>query len=113
MVYGVGQSDNILDSPNVAMPKYTIGSLSKHQYPCDYKYPDMSSYPEQIPLGSYDSRNVAYPPGYDAVKEPYVKDTQHRSAGEFTDIELFAIVALLLVITVAFLVFQFKQDIKI
>lgn len=104
MVYGVGQSDNILDYPNVAMPKYTIGSLSNQQYPCDYKYPDMSSYPEQIPLGAYDSRTVAYPPGYAAsIKEPYVKDTQHNSAGEFSDMELFAIVAILLVIAIAFL----------
>lgn len=103
MVYGVGQSDNILDAPNVSMPKYTIGSLSKQQYPCDYKYPDMSSPPLQIPLGTYDSR-LAYPPGYDVVKEPYVKETQHKSAGEFTDMELFAIVSVLFVITIGLLI---------
>ena len=103
MVYGVGQSDNLVDAPNVAMPKYTVGSLSRQQYPCTYKYPDMNAYPEKIPLGSY-NYDSAYAPSYDPVKEHYVRDTQHKDAGEFTDMELFAIVSILLVITVGFLI---------
>ena len=101
MVYSVGQSSEISDSPKVAMPKYTVGSLSKQQYPCDHKYPDTHERPKEILLGEYDSP-LAYPPGY--VKEPYVSDTQHKSAGEFTDIELFVIVVIILVISVWFLI---------
>lgn len=107
MVYGVGQSDNLIDFPHVAMPKYTNGSLSTRQYPCNYKYPDMTAYPEHIPPGAYDVQNGAYTSGY--TKEPYVSDTQHKAVGEFSDIELFGIVGILLVISVGFL-YQYSKN---
>jgi len=106
MVYGIGQADNLVDLPYVAMPKYTNGSLSKQQYPCDYVYPNLFDHPQQIPLGSYVYKDDAYPNGYNNVREPYVSDTQHKSAGEFTDIELFLMVVVLLVITGSFVMFR-------
>ena len=110
MVYGIGQADNILDSPQVAMPTYTNGSLSTEQYPCAYSYPDLFKYPEQIPLGAYDYPGNAYPQDYDKVKEPYVADTQHNSAGEFTDMELCMIVVALLLITAGLVLFRGGAD---
>jgi len=107
MVYGIGQADNITGVPQVAMPKYTNGSLSLNQYPCSYDYPDLYTIPKQIELGTYSGPEN---PGYEEipVKEDLVEDTQHKSAGEFTDMDLFLIVVLLLLITIGILLFGNK-----
>jgi hypothetical protein len=98
MVYGVGQANSIMGPGSVSMPVYENGSLKEDQYPCKYKPVDLFVRPEQIELGAYDSSKTAYPLD-EYYKENYVNNTQHRKAGEITDIEIFGAIVVLLIIT--------------
>ena len=98
MVYGVGQANSIMGAGSVSMPVYENGSLTDEQYPCNYKPVDLFVRPKQIKLGAYDSSKTAYPLD-EYYKENYVNNTQHRKAGEITDIEIFGAVVVLLMIT--------------
>jgi hypothetical protein len=60
----------------------------------------LSKRPEQIPLGYYDKSDIAYPEDIYA-NEPYVKETQHKKAGEIEDVHIFAVVLILLVLVIA------------
>lgn len=98
MVYGVGQANNITGPGSVSRPVYENGSLNEDQYPCKYKPVNLLVRPEQIGLGAYDSSKTAYPLD-EYYKENYVNNTQHRKAGEITDIEIFGAIVVLLIIT--------------
>jgi len=101
MVYGVGQANSIMGAGSVSMPVYENGSLTQEQYPCNYKPVDLFVRPKQIELGAYDSSKTAYPLDEyykENYKENYVNNTQHRKAGEITDIEIFGGVVILLMI---------------
>ena len=107
-MYSVGQADNLLTAGSVSMPKYDNESLDKSQYPCMYSKVDMSKRPEQIPLGSYDNSKIAYPLNEYELAEPYVKNTQHKKAGEIEDIHILAISLILLVLIIAGWLMLFK-----
>jgi hypothetical protein len=125
----VGQGDNILGAGSVAMPKYNNGSLTEDQYPCTYFTPDESKRPVPIPLGSYDHLTDTYEmPDPDSKKftnvstnanpsqadlmmpysqpfQPYVRedydpDTQHKNAGEFSDLQIFIFAGCLLLVLI-------------
>jgi hypothetical protein len=98
MVYGVGQANSLMGAGSVSMPVYENGSLKEDQYPCKYKPVDLFVRPQQIELGTYDTSKSAYPLD-EYYKENYVADTQHRKAGEITDVEIFGGVVVLLIIT--------------
>lgn len=99
-MYNIGQADNLLTAGSVAMPKYDIGSLTKEQYPCEYKIPNYTKRPEPIPLGlNFETSNY---------KEDYVEDTQHKRSGELSDktILLISLGLLLCLILCTFLSFH-------
>ena len=108
MVYSVGQAI-LKDEGFVPLPSYTNGSLSERQYPCSHSSPNLNQYPEKIPLGSYSKTGDVYPE--DEYKEDYVNETQHNSAGEFSDMELFIIVIVLLIFSVGFFIVKRKNTI--
>ena len=95
-MYNIGQADNLLSAGSVSMPKYDNGSLVRDQYPCDYTLPDTRRPPPNIPLGSF---NGGYDTqGYNEFQEPYVENTQQKTAGEWSDRELLIVMVILLVI---------------
>jgi len=99
MVYSVGQSNSLTGAGSVSMPVYDNGSIKDDQYPCKYQPVDLFKRPKQIPLGFYDSTETAYPLD-EYYKENYVENTQHKKAGELTDIEiLLGIIVLFIIVS--------------
>ena len=132
----VGQADNLLSGGSVAMPKYINGSLTHKQYPCGQNDVDLTTRPVPIPLGSFDPKDPfirhkgaipTLPIGahssemqdmmlYDMpkitseniLKEEYVADTQHKNAGEFSDLTILLISVTLLFFLIGCTYLSFK-----
>lgn len=81
MVYNVGQARHLYGIPQVVIPQYINQTLSTDQYPCRQN-PVQEAV--QIPLGTYDNNEIAYP----QTVEKYEDNTQHKTAGEFSDFEI-------------------------
>lgn len=109
MVYNVGQARTLYGIPKVVIPEYINKSLSSDQYPYKRQYNQSLV---QIPLGQYDNPEIAYPQNkqnphsqqneIEKIVEKYVDNTQHKTAGEFSDFEIL----LILIIIGVFIVYK-------
>lgn len=99
-MYDVGQGDSIKEGSGKVFSIKLKETVVDTLYPCHFSKPDKSKQPVQIPLGSFDKRVLDDYNGYMSVaekygtREDYEKVTQHTNAGEFSDMTLFVVVAI-------------------
>ena len=117
-MYDVGQGNNIKDGKGKVFEIELKDTVSDKIYPCSYIPFDSHTAPLQIPLGSYDKRHWTDYDAYDAndakqtqTKEPYTDDNQHTRAGEMSDMMLFSVPCVLILMLFIYIAF-FKKYLK-
>lgn len=105
-MYDVGQGDNIKTSAGEVFQIKLKDTVSDTIYPCEFNAFDPHEKPIQHPLGAFD-RDV-WTDYNSYAKEPYESTTQHTNAGEMSDLWLFTIPCIILVLLLVYILFLRK-----